>query len=440
LGAVNTLLEFGADPAKQTHKKQSSKDFAKTNDMKKVLSTPNPNKYPSIRYQNFEKERLQKIQQEKQRIQQEQERERQQRQIAEAQRIEQEKQLELERQRQVQQQIEWQRQEQARLLFEKQQFEQQERDRIAMLNKQREEAEKMEKEKQLKLKMQQELVAQQEVQRKQEIERQEQNRIELAQEVERLRMEKISLSANVTTSTQKRGLRLGLLVGNSNYKHAGVLDNPVKDVNLIDSRLKSLGFLTTCLYDLGQNTDMETAINDFCYKLMDAGSELECCMFYYAGHGMSVNDENFLIPTDANICGESDVKYKCISLSYIVEKLAEVCEKSVQMFVFDACRSVPPKTPNWRSKTRSIPKEGLAYMNTPKGSFLMFSTAPGTKAQDHCAESNDNSPFALALSRSLQSSFEAYQVFKMTSLEVERMTNGEQTPFVSSSLNQDFRL
>jgi hypothetical protein len=239
---------------------------------------------------------------------------------------------------------------------------------------------------------------------------------------------------------QQRGTRLALLIGNANYKHAGVLSNPVHDVQLISNRLRDIDFNVTLVQDTPTKDEMEDAVDNFAMKLSEAGNSLECCLLYYAGHGMQCQEVNYLIPTNVNITCETDVKRKCLSLSYVVEKLSETSHtNSAQIMIFDACRNDLPMR-SWKSVTRSNPPEGLCKIDAPSGSFVIFSTAPGTKALDTCNESKNNSPFALALSRALQSSMELYQLYKKVTADVKRMTNKMQNPYLSSSLDGEFFL
>lgn len=253
-------------------------------------------------------------------------------------------------------------------------------------------------------------------------------------EKERLEKEKLKMDQQ-----QQRGHRLALLIGNSDYKHAGVLSNPINDVLLITSRLKDVGFEVTTVQDVATKDEMEDEVDNFGMKLSDAGKKLECCLLYYAGHGMQCQEVNYLIPTSVNITCESDVKRKCLNLSHVVEKLSEISDSnSVQVMIFDACRN-NLSTRSWRSATRSKAPEGLCNIDA-SGSFVMFSTAPGTKALDTCNESNDSSPFALALSRAMQPGMELYKLYRTVTADVKRMTNKMQNPYLSSSLDSDFLL
>src|SRR5215475_87079 len=96
--------------------------------------------------------------------------------------------------------------------------------------------------------------------------------------------------------------RLALVIGNSNYRAVTQLPNPVKDARAVGDELKSAAFDVTQLLDVGQ-ADMRRAIKDFAAKISAKGSDT-IALVYYAGHGVQVDGENFLVPVDAKIASE----------------------------------------------------------------------------------------------------------------------------------------
>ncbi len=244
---------------------------------------------------------------------------------------------------------------------------------------------------------------------------------------ERERIEKLYAKNVDPTFVQRRGKRIALLVGNCEYAYIGALPGPASDIYLISEKLRMLGFQVTIEMNLTTKLEMTTVLDHFTSLLQDADEELECCFFYYAGHGFQYQGVNYLLPTMIS-ANEADLDKSCLSLNLVVDEIgASSCGKSAQVVVIDACRN------EWR-KTRSADEKGMAQMDTHGGTFLIYSTAPGTFAQDSCPESGDNSPFALAMCRAMQHDIELYEMYRNTSSEVQRMTKLAQTPYLSSCL------
>ncbi len=242
------------------------------------------------------------------------------------------------------------------------------------------------------------------------------------------------------THLQKR-LRYALLIGNSNYtQETGALINPVHDVKLVSEKLATVGFQTTVALDLPNKSEMEQVVEDFTNMLMDADDNLEACLFYYAGHGIQSSGENYALPIGVTIITQADIKRNCLNLNYVMSRLSESCSsKSVQILILDACRN-ELQTRGWKSTTRDVQQEGLCKVDAPSGTLVIFSTAPGKKALDTCDESDTNSPFAVALSKNIQKNTELYKLYLNVTADVKRMTNGDQNPYLSSSMDSEFLL
>jgi uncharacterized caspase-like protein len=245
---------------------------------------------------------------------------------------------------------------------------------------------------------------------------------------ERERIEKLYAKNVTSTAVQKRGKRIALLIGNSDYVNTSVLPGPSHDTNLIAEKLKMLGFEVNIAKNLKTKREMSGIVEKFTNSLLDADEDLECCFFYYAGHGLQYQGVNYLLPTEISP-NVADLEPICLSLSDVVAQIGESCNsRCAQVVVVDACRN------EWK-KTRNVETSpGLAQMDTNGGTFLIFSTAPGTLAQDSCEESGENSPFALAMCRAMQEQTELYEMYRNVSSEVQRMTKTAQTPYLSSCL------
>lgn len=163
--------------------------------------------------------------------------------------------------------------------------------------------------------------------------------------------------------------RVALLIGNGDYKDAP-LKNPVNDARDMHAALKALDFDATLLLDATMQ-QMERAVREFGSKLRQGGTGL----FYYAGHGLQLEGNNYLIPVSAVIESKSDVRFGCLDAGLVLGKM-EDADNGLNIIILDACRENP-----FRSILRG-PERGLAKMDAPTGSLIAYACAPGTSAND----------------------------------------------------------
>ena len=176
-----------------------------------------------------------------------------------------------------------------------------------------------------------------------------------------------------TNSAQgKSDKKIALVIGNSTYKNAPALSNAVNDARDMCGALKKLGFETHCYENLATKRAMKDAIANFYKPASNAGVTL----FFYAGHGVQLNGENYLIPTSARIENQADVEDESISVAYFLT-MADGVKNLLNIVVLDACRNTP-FTRGWRS----VSQGGLAPVDPPEGSVLLYATAPGKVASD----------------------------------------------------------
>jgi Caspase domain len=218
--------------------------------------------------------------------------------------------------------------------------------------------------------------------------------------------------------------RAALVIGNSAYPF-GPLVNPKNDAELMAQSLKQVGFEVTTVLDADRQT-MQRALLDFSRAIRDTDT---VGLFYFAGHGVQSAGENYLIPVDADIKSESEVKLFGINVDEFVATL-ERANGRTNIVILDSCRNNPfPKIS--RSGSR-----GLAAVSAPTGTFIAQSTSPGQVALDG---EGDNSPYAMALSKALlEPGATIEQVFKQTRRDVLKQTKDVQTPWDTSSLTGDF--
>jgi len=218
--------------------------------------------------------------------------------------------------------------------------------------------------------------------------------------------------------------RVALVVGNGDYAaDIGKLKNPASDAQMMADTLTGLGFEVSLVTDADQKA-MKRAIREFGQKLRATGPN-GIGLFYYAGHGVQVDGENFLLPIGAEIQAEGDVELEAVSASSILSQM-QFAGNAVNLVFLDACRN-NPLTRSFRSGSR-----GLARVDAPRGSFVGYSTAPGDVSVD--GEAN-NSPYALALVEELTTpGISIEEAHRAVRGKVLAATNQRQTPWDSSSL------
>jgi len=222
--------------------------------------------------------------------------------------------------------------------------------------------------------------------------------------------------------------RIALIIANSNYKgDIGSLKNPVNDGKLVGEALKKVGFNVRLVTD-GDQIAMKKALNGFSEDLAKAGSSATG-LFYYAGHGLQVSGQNYLVPVSANIKREGDVDLEALSAEAVL-KVLNFSGVKVQIVILDACRNNPLMR-SFRSNTM-----GLAKVDAPIGSFVAYSTAPGSVAADG---QGANSPFATALATEVQKPGASIEeMFRNVRAKVIADTDSQQVPWDSSSLTAPF--
>ena len=222
--------------------------------------------------------------------------------------------------------------------------------------------------------------------------------------------------------------RLALVIGNANYTGGNTLANPVNDAKAIAVALRDVGF-TVMMYLNSDLKSMKKAMDDFGEKLADYTVGL----FYYAGHGMQVDGNNYLIPIDANLKVEQDVEYDCINSGRLLGKM-EAAGTTTNIVILDACRD----NPFARSWTRSAGAagKGLAFMNAPSGSIIAYATSPGKTASDGTGK---NGIYTESLLKFINvPNLPLLEFFQNVRVEVEKKSNRMQTPWESTSLKGNF--
>jgi hypothetical protein len=220
--------------------------------------------------------------------------------------------------------------------------------------------------------------------------------------------------------------RLALVIGNSAYEKNLPLSNPQNDAQAVAQLLNSAGFEVVMAFDLSREI-MKQTIEEFAARIGEKGND-SAALVYYAGHGLQVDGENYLVPVDAKLEKEEDLAEQGVKLADIMGALQSAPSK-IRIVILDACRNNPFSTSGSAGK-------GLAIVDAPAGTIVAYSTAPGTEALDG---SGKHSPFAAAFMRTVkQPDLPIEQVFKKIRRLVNDSTDNKQTPWESSSLTADF--
>jgi TPR repeat protein len=218
--------------------------------------------------------------------------------------------------------------------------------------------------------------------------------------------------------------RLALVIGNANYTDMP-LTNPENDATDMANKLQSLDF-DVILIKNGNKEQMERAIDD----LEEKGRSYNAVMFFYAGHAIQYEGHNYLIPINADITKESDIKYRCTDVNLVLEKM-EFSQCEMKIVILDACRNNPFER-SWRSGSG----QGLSFLNAPSGTFIAYSTSPNRVAYD--GRDSRNSPYTEELLKALDKPLSIEAMFKQVREQVLVKTDNQQIPWESTSLTGEF--
>ena len=224
--------------------------------------------------------------------------------------------------------------------------------------------------------------------------------------------------------------RLALVIGQSAYRSVPPLPNPTNDAKAVSEALTAAGFDVSTASDLSQN-QMREAISNFASRVAGKGPD-SIALVFYAGHGVQIDGENYLVPIDVEPKREADIPILAVRLNDVLNALTSIPNR-MRIVLLDACRDDPFPDVN---KTAA---HGLAIVDakigTP-GTFVSFSTSPGAEADDG---NGPHSPYTMALLPALkESGIPIEETFKHVRVAVNKATGGRQTPWDSSSLTENF--
>ncbi|MBN2824047.1 MAG: caspase family protein [Campylobacterales bacterium] len=232
------------------------------------------------------------------------------------------------------------------------------------------------------------------------------------------------LAANNTRSIYQKKFgnenKVALVIGNGEYTRFARLVNTLNDAEDIAKLLKEKNFDVIYVIN-GDLQSMEQGLKEFASKLKKGGVGF----FYYAGHGLQINDSNYLIPINSTISNAIDVKYKSLPVNYVIDMMQNAHNR-LNIIVLDACRNDPFKRGGG----------GLAQINNARGMYIAFATGPGQVASDG---DERNGLFTKHLLRNInEPNISLDAVFNQTRQGVFTESHEEQLPWTSSSVIGDF--
>jgi tetratricopeptide (TPR) repeat protein len=256
------------------------------------------------------------------------------------------------------------------------------------------------------------------------------------------------LNTPVASVQVKQGRRVALVIGNSAYRAVPELINPKNDANAIAAALRNVGFDVVMQ---AANTTRETLIGALQAFANEAASA-DWAMVYYAGHGIEVSGQNYLVPVEARLATDRDVRAEAVALDHLMAALHGA--KKLKLVVLDACRD-NPFTPQMQrtavvadagvlsptvgstAGTRSVGR-GLGEVRVQGATLVVFAAKHGQTALDG---EGGNSPFAIAfVQRIATPGVEINKVFRLVRDDVMEATAGRQEPYTYGSLpgREDF--
>jgi hypothetical protein len=220
--------------------------------------------------------------------------------------------------------------------------------------------------------------------------------------------------------------RVALVIGMAAYRHIEPLDNTVNDARLIADTLTGIGFEVTLVADAGFQ-DLRQAMDSFAFRSETA----DLALIYFAGHGVELGGENYLIPVDADVRATGDVQRQSVSLTDFLQVVDRA--RTMRIVILDSCRNDPFGDTQIFTRADGAPQGGLAPPSPDRGTLVAFAARDGQVALDG---TTGNSPFALALAdRMKEPGLELSLMFRQVRDAVLEATFNQQEPHTYGSLS-----
>jgi TPR repeat protein len=216
--------------------------------------------------------------------------------------------------------------------------------------------------------------------------------------------------------------RIALVIANANYPSAAApLPNALKDASSIAEEFRRLKFTVDLKNNLGKE-DMQKAIEAFTGRIKKG----TIALFYFSGFGLQVSRQSYLLPVDASIWTQADVRRDGVGVDALLKKMQRN-DAGAKIIIIDAAHRNP-----FERRIRTV-AAGLAPLETPAGTLVLYSSALGKMVDEK--KSGGNSLFASELVKELHAtSLSAEDIFNRARIGVSRASAGEQVPWVASSL------
>jgi Caspase domain len=226
--------------------------------------------------------------------------------------------------------------------------------------------------------------------------------------------------------------RVALVIGNGVYARVPHLPNPVHDAEDVAAALKRSGF------EIMVATDLDKAgMDEAMIKFARAARAADVAMFYYTGHALQFGGINYLVPVDAQLNDEADLR-RMVRVDDVIADMQPA--KNLRILVLDSCRDNPLAEQLKRSigtaRSASIGR-GLAKIDSPEGMIIAYATQPGRTADDGDGR---NSPYTTAFLKNVETKEEIGTIFRRISADVYQTTHRAQLPELSLSLIGEFYL
>lgn len=228
----------------------------------------------------------------------------------------------------------------------------------------------------------------------------------------------------------KNEKRYALVIGNSKYKAVAPLKNATNDANDIATELEKSNFEVIKVID-GDYTKMREAFTKFHQKLSNGPKDQTVGLFYYAGHGLQNEGENYLVPIEADVKYDDDIPRMCLPMHRVVLANMERSSTRMNIVIMDACRNNP-----FPSSARDIGGGGLAEIKRAKGSFIAYATSPGATASDGDGKNGLYTQELLKAMKKPGRTIE--QVFKEVRQNVLKLSDDKQNTWDSSNIIGEF--
>ncbi len=226
--------------------------------------------------------------------------------------------------------------------------------------------------------------------------------------------------------------RIALVIGNSSYSVMGALENAENDAVDMTASLLRLGFDVVYGVNLSKK-QMTEKVREFDQKLKSGDPENTIGLFYYAGHGLEVDGNNYLVPIDAEMEFQEDARDEGVALNRITRRM-NYAKNQLNIVILDACRDNPlPKL------DRNLSAGGWGELNDiASGMFIAYGTSPGQKALDSIGSGRNGVFTKYILENIEKQGLTLEQVFKKTRAGVLKVTHGKQTTWQNNATTGDF--